>query len=275
MSEYYAKLKTALNSVRKVTDFVPRVAVVLGSGLGTLADEVEAVAEIPYRDIEGFPVPTVEGHKGRFVLGYIGNTPTVIMQGRVHMYEGYSAKDVVMPTRLMRMLGADTILLTNAAGGLNPDFSGGSLMLIRDHISSFVPSPLIGENVDEMGTRFPDMSDVYSKRLSSLMLECATELKIDLKQGVYCQFRGPQYETPAETRMVRMLGADAVGMSTAVEAIAARQCGMEVCGVTCVTNMACGISDKKLTHEEVQEVAEKVSGEFRTLIKDFISRLED
>lgn len=275
MSEYYAKLNAALNSVRKVTDFVPRAAVVLGSGLGALAEEIEIAAEIPYRDIEGFPVSTVEGHKGRLVFGYIGNTPTVIMQGRVHMYEGYSSREVVMPTRLMRMLGADTLLLTNAAGGVNFDFSAGDLMLIRDHISCFVLSALIGENVDELGTRFPDMSSVYDPRLCSLMLECAKGLNIDLKQGVYCQLTGPQFETPAEVRLVRTLGGDAVGMSTAVEAAAARHCGMKVCGVSCITNMACGITDKELTHMEVQETADRISQQFKSLVKDFISRLED
>ncbi len=275
MSQYYSKLEAALKSVREVTDFVPRVAVVLGSGLGALADEVDDVAVIPYRNIEGFPLSTVEGHKGRLVLGYLMGTPVAVMQGRVHMYEGYSSKEVVMPTRLMHLLGAKILLLTNAAGGLDPDFSGGSLMLIRDHISSFVPSPLIGENVDELGTRFLDMSDVYSPYLGDIMLKCAEDLHIDLKEGIYCQFRGPQYETPAETRLIRMLGASAVGMSTAVEAIAARHCGMEVAGVTCITNMACGISNTKLTHEEVQEVAARVSHDFKSLVKEFISRLEE
>lgn len=269
MSGYYGVLERALASIRAVTDFKPRAAIVLGSGLGALADELDSVAEISYKDIEGFPVSTVEGHKGRLVFGYIGKTAVVIMQGRVHLYEGYSPLEVTMPVRLMRMLGAEVLLLTNAAGGVNKSFQAGDLMLIRDHISCFIPSPLIGENVNELGTRFPDMSSVYDTELCSLMLDCNPRLK----EGVYCQLTGPQYETPAEVRLVRALGGDAVGMSTACEATAARHCGMRVCGVSCITNMAAGVSDKPLSHSEVQETADRTADTFKALVRDFIGRL--
>jgi purine-nucleoside phosphorylase len=269
MSGYYEVLKTALASVKRVTDFKPYAAIVLGSGLGALADELDSFAEISYKDIEGFPVSTVEGHKGRLVFGYIKKTPVVIMQGRVHLYEGYSPLEVTMPVRLMRMLGAEVLLLTNAAGGVNKSYQAGDLMLIRDHISCFVPSPLIGENIDELGTRFPDMSTVYDKELCSLMLSCNSQLK----EGVYCQLTGPQYETPTEVKLVRTLGGDAVGMSTACEAIAAKHCGMRVCGVSCITNMAAGVSDKPLSHSEVQETADKTADTFKALVRDFIGRL--
>jgi purine-nucleoside phosphorylase len=269
MSKHFTELEKALSSVRKVTDFKPYAAIVLGSGLGALADEIECVAEISYRDIDGFPVSTVEGHKGRLVFGYIGKTPVVIMQGRVHLYEGYKSTEVVMPIRLMYMLGARVLLLTNAAGGVNTSFNAGDLMLIRDHISCFVPSPLIGENIDELGTRFPDMSNVYDNELCELMLSC----NLSLKEGVYCQLTGPQYESCAEVRLVRTLGADAVGMSTACEAIAARHCGMRVCGVSCITNPAAGVSDKPLSHSEVQETADRTADTFKALVREFIGKL--
>lgn len=274
MSEYYAVLKKALESVRRVTDFVPRTALVLGSGLGSLAEEIDIETEISYGSITGFPVSTVEGHKGRLVLGYMEGAPVVIMQGRVHMYEGYSPRDVVMPVRLMKMLGAETLLLTNAAGGVNTNFAPGDLMVIRDHISFFVPSSLIGENVEEMGQRFPDMSSVYSAELTEKLLKKGKELDISLKEGVYCQLTGPQYETPAEIRAVRALGADAVGMSTACEAIAANHCALKVCGISCITNMAAGVSEKPLSHAEVQETADRISHTFKTIVKEFVGSLK-
>ncbi|MDO4942646.1 MAG: purine-nucleoside phosphorylase [Lachnospiraceae bacterium] len=266
----YHKLMTCLNSVKEKIDLKPEVALVLGSGLGDFADEIKIVDTIAYTDIEGFPVSTVKGHKGRFVFGYVKKTPVVIMQGRVHYYEGYPMSDVVLPIRLMGMLGAKKLLLTNAAGGCNPDFQPGDFMVITDHIATAVPSPLIGPNIEELGTRFPDMSEVYSKRLQSVIENCAKECGIEVQKGVYVQFTGPNYETPAEVRLARIWGGDAVGMSTACEAMAAHHMGMEICGISCITNMAAGISKTELSHKEVQETADRVAKSFKELVTKII-----
>lgn len=262
----YQKLMTCVASVREKTDFKPEIGLILGSGLGDYADGIEIVQTIDYTDIEGFPVSTVKGHKGRFVFGYVGKTPVVIMQGRVHYYEGYEMSDVVLPTRLMGMLGVKKLVLTNAAGGVNETFQPGDFMMITDHITTGVPSPLIGPNLDELGDRFPDMSEVYSKALQEVIRKSARECGITLKEGVYVQFTGPSYETPAEVRMCRIWGGDAVGMSTACEAMAARHMGLEVCGISCITNLAAGLSQKPLNHKEVQEIADRVSSQFKNLI---------
>lgn len=267
MNVNYEKLVKCCDACRKVTDFKPKVALILGSGLGALADEIEVVASIDYKDIDGFPQSTVAGHKGRFVFGYIGRVPVVIMQGRVHYYEGYSMADVVLPTRLMKLLGADILFLTNAAGGINCDFKPGTLMMLTDQISSFVPSPLIGANIEELGPRFPDMSNIYKKELQEIIWSSAQELGIPLQKGVYIQFTGPAYESPAEVRMAARLGADACGMSTACEAVAANHMGMKVCGISCITNMASGISGIPLSHQEVQEVADKAAVQFKQLVR--------
>ena len=269
----YNKLMTCLESVRKKIDFKPEVALILGSGLGDYADEINIVDAIEYTEIEGFPVSTVKGHKGRFVFGYVEETPVVIMQGRVHFYEGYPMADVVLPTRLMGMLGAKKIQLTNAAGGVNDTYRPGDFMLITDHITTGVPSPLIGPNMEELGTRFPDMSEVYSVRLQSVIRKYAAECKIDIQEGVYGQFTGPNSETPAEVRMAKLWGGDAVGMSTACEAMAARHMGMEVCGISCITNMAAGISQQQLDHKEVQETADRVSAAFKELVTKVVTNM--
>lgn len=273
MNQVYEKLQNCLKSVREKTDFVPEVALILGSGLGEYAEEIEVVTTINYNDIKGFPVSTVAGHKGRFIFGYVNKVPVVIMQGRVHFYEGYPMTDVVLPTRLMGLLGAKTLLLTNACGGVNKEFHAGDFMLIRDHIATSVPSPLLGENIEELGPRFPDMSDVYRRELRGIIKEVAKEEGIELQEGVYLQLSGPAYESPAEVQMCRILGADAVGMSTACEALAANHMGMKVCGISCITNMACGITDQPLSHAEVQETADRVAPIFKRLITASITKI--
>ena len=262
----YNKLQSCVNSIRAKTDFVPEIALILGSGLGDFAEQIECVASVEYSEIEGFPVSTVAGHRGRFVFGYLGGKAIVAMQGRVHYYEGYSIGDVVMPTRIMGMLGAKKLILTNAAGGINYNYRPGDFMIITDHISNFVPSPLIGTNIEELGVRFPDMSEVYSKRIRTLIHKAAVECGISIKEGVYVQLTGPNYETPAEIRMCRALGADAVGMSTVPEAIVAAQCGMEVVGISCITNMAAGVLPQKLNHQEVMDTAALVHDKFHKLL---------
>ncbi|MBE6984487.1 MAG: purine-nucleoside phosphorylase [Ruminococcaceae bacterium] len=269
----YEKLQNCLACVREKTDFVPDVALILGSGLGALADEVEAVATVDYHDIEGFPVSTVPGHKGRFVFGYFGDVKVVIMQGRVHFYEGYDRSDILLPTRLMVLMGAKALFLTNAAGGVNRNFNAGDFMLIRDHIMTIFPNPLIGANMDELGPRFPDMSEVYDKTLSRIILDTAARLEIPMQQGVYCQLTGPTFETPAEVRMLTTLGVDAVGMSTASEAVAARHAGIRVCGISCITNQAAGISPTPLSHEEVSETGNRVGPLFRKLVRESIEAM--
>ena len=266
MSKEYDKLLRCYHSVREKINFEPQVALILGSGLGDYAEQVQVEAVLDYHDIEGFPVSTVLGHKGRFVFGYIQNVPVVIMQGRVHFYEGYDMHDVVLPTRLMGMLGAKVLFLTNAAGGIQKGMHAGDFMLITGHISSFVPSPLVGPNIEELGTRFPDMSEVYKKDLQEIIRNTAKNCGIPLKEGVYVQTTGPNYETPEEIRMYRSLGADAVGMSTACEAMAANHMGMRVCGISCISNLAAGISENPLTHAEIQETADRVAPLFQQLI---------
>lgn len=275
MNPVYEKLERCYKSVRKRTDFAPRVALVLGSGLGDYAEEIQIEKILPYEEIEGFPVSTVPGHKGRFIFGYVGSVPVVIMQGRVHYYEGYAMTDVVLPVRLMKLLGAEILFLTNAAGGVNFDFHPGDFMMITDQISSFVPSPLIGANVEELGERFSDMSQIYDKELQNLLEETAGDLGIALQKGVYIQLTGPNYESPAEVRMCRLLGADAVGMSTACEAVAANHCGMKICGISCITNLACGMSDTPLNHKEVQDIADKKASEFKRLLTEAILRMQE
>lgn len=268
-----SKLEKCYEICREKVSFQPEVAIVLGSGLGIYAEGLEVVSIIDYADIEGFPISTIKGHKGRFVFGYIGGVSVVVMQGRVHYYEGYSMEDVVLPIRLMAMLGAKTIILTNAAGGVNESFQPGDFMMIEDHISSFIPSPLIGTNDEKLGTRFPDMSEVYDKELREIILNAAKEIGLPIRKGVYLQFTGPAYETPAEIRMSRTLGADAVGMSTVCEAIAANHMGMKICGISCITNMACGIEQKPLNHKEVQETADRVVDTFKNLMRIVIENI--
>lgn len=274
MNPVYEKLQKCYESYKKKIQFTPKVALVLGSGLGDYANDIKVEATLDYHDIEGFPVSTVPGHKGRFIFGYVGETPVVCMQGRVHYYEGYEMSDVVLPARLMKMMGAEVLFLTNAAGGIQLGMKAGDFMMIKDQIGCFVPSPLRGANMDELGVRFPDMSQIYDLELQKLVRRAALKLDIDLKEGTYMQLSGPQFETPKEVAMCRTLGADAVGMSTACEAIAARHMGMRVAGISCISNLACGITAVPLSHEEVQETADRVAPKFKALVTEIIQNIK-
>lgn len=273
MGKEYERLLSCLECVRKKVDFQPKIGLVLGSGLGDYGESIALEYVMDYSEIEGFPVSTVPGHKGRFLFGYVEGVPVVAMQGRVHYYEGYPMADVVLPIRLMKLMGAEILFLTNASGGVNETFVPGDLMMIRDQISDFVPSPLIGENIEELGPRFPDMSHIYDEELQNVLREAAQTLDISLKEGVYIQFTGPNYESPAEIRMSRILGADAVGMSTSCEAVAANHMGMKICGISCISNMAAGISKQPLDHKEVQEAADRVAPLFKKLVTESIRRM--
>lgn len=275
MNEVYEKLLRCYESVKDKIPFEPQVGLVLGSGLGGYADSgnIDVKATISYKDIEGFPVSTAPGHVGQFVFGYVGDVPVVCMQGRVHYYEGYPMTDVVLPIRLMKLMGAKQLFLTNASGGIQMGMKPGTLLILRDQITCFVDSPLIGPNIPELGVRFPDMSEIYSKRLRDIATQVALEQKASFTTGVYLQLKGPNYETPAEIAMARTLGADCVGMSTGVEAIAANHMGMEIIGISCITNLAAGISPNRLSEEEVLETGKRVSKEFEALVTEIIKRM--
>ncbi len=273
MNEICFKLQNCLKSIKNKVNFTPKAALVLGSGLGDFASQIETEAILDYHEVEGFPVSTVEGHAGCYVFGRIGDVPVVCMQGRVHYYEGYSMSDVVLPIRLMKLMGAEVLFLTNASGGIKQGMRAGDFMLITGQIASFVPSPLIGANINELGARFPDMSHIYDEDLQKIVKKTALDHGIDLKEGVYLQMSGPQYESPEEVSMCRILGADAVGMSTACEAIAANHMGMRIVGVSCISNMASGISPNPLTHEEIQETADKTAPLFQKLVYESIVRI--
>lgn len=274
MNEVYEKLMGCYDCVRRKTDFVPEVAIVLGSGLGDYAESIRVECELPYSEIDGFPVSTVLGHAGKFIFGYIDEIPVVCMKGRVHYYEGYPISDVVLPTRLMKLMGAKILFLTNAAGGVNTSFHAGDLMLIKDQISVFAPNPLIGANIDELGVRFPDMSTVYDAELQQIIRRTAGENGIFLQEGVYAQLTGPSFESPAEIRMLRTLGCDAVGMSTVVEAIAANHMGMKICGISCICNLAAGMTATPLSHEEVQAAADQAAPNFKKLVTESVKKFK-
>ena len=269
------QIKASADFILKQSKYKPEIGLILGSGLGSLADTIEDAEYYNYSDIPNFPTSTVEGHAGRLVIGKLGNKQVVAMQGRFHYYEGYSMTDVVLPVRLMKLMGAEVLFLTNASGGVNYDFSAGDFMLIQDQIADFVPSPLIGENIEELGPRFCDMSEVYDKYLRKIIKDTAKKLNIPLKEGVYIQLTGPNFETPAEVRMCRILGADAVGMSTACEGIAANHMGMKICGISCISNLACGMTEEPLSHEEVQATADRVAPLFKKLITASIVKIAE
>lgn len=267
------RVREAAEYVASQTDLRPAVGLILGSGLGGLADEMEDATAISYPNIPHFPASTVPGHKGQLVVGKLAGTPVYAMQGRFHFYEGYPMEQVVRPVRVMAQLGVKTIVVTNAAGGVNESFTAGDLMLITDHINMFGTNPLIGPNEEEFGLRFPDMTEAYDKQLRALALQVAEEQGLQLQQGVYMGFTGPSFETPAEIRMARMLGADAVGMSTVPEVITARHLGVRVLGISCISNMAAGVLPEPLSHEDVMKVTDRVKGTFGALVKGIVAKL--
>ena len=262
----YACAEQAANTIRSRISLEPRIAVVLGSGLGDFANEFQNSVAIPYAEIPGFPTSTAEGHAGRLVVGKVSDVPVLAMQGRVHYYEGYSLEQVTFPVRTFGMLGIKTLVLTNAAGGINNDLSQGALMVISDHLNLMGVNPLRGPNDARLGPRFPDMTEVYSRELQQRAVAEANAMGLNLRRGVYAGLAGPSYETPAEIHMLRGLGADAVGMSTVPEAIVARHMGMQVLGISCITNMAAGMSDQVIHHEEVMETGRRVRDIFARLL---------
>ena len=276
MDYTFAQYQESAQAIRaRIGDFVPKVAMILGSGLGYLGDQVEQPIAVPYGDIPHFKASTAPGHKGRLVFGTLEGRSVAVMQGRMHHYEGYSYEEVAYAVRVLRLLGCQTLFVTNAAGGVNYSFHAGDLMLITDQIKIFLESPLRGENLPEFGPRFPDSSYLYTPKLQALAKQQARALDIDLKTGVYMYFPGPQYETPAEIRMARILGADAVGMSTAPEVITAGHCGMDVLGITLVSNMAAGVLPQKLTEQEVLDAAEAAKEKFSGLLLACLAHLDE
>ncbi|MFJ7975227.1 purine-nucleoside phosphorylase [Peribacillus sp. JNUCC 23] len=269
----YEKIEKAASFIKEKFNATPEIGLILGSGLGVLADEIENAVKIPYSEIPEFPVSTVEGHAGQLVLGELSGKKVVAMQGRFHYYEGYPMELVTFPVRVMKLLGVEKMIVTNAAGSVNESFVPGDLMLITDHINYTGTNPLIGPNDERFGPRFPDMSEAYSKQLRAKAKEIATSLQLDTKEGVYLGFSGPTYETPAEIRLARVMGGDAVGMSTVPEVIIARHSGIEVLGISCITNMAAGILDQPLSHEEVIETTEKVKSSFLSFVKEIVNQM--
>ncbi len=261
----YHDYEKMADCVKGICNFQPELGAVLGSGLGDFVSQIEVVGTVPYNEIPGLPVSTNKAHKGQFVFGYFQGIPVVLMQGRIHCYEGYTSEEAVAPIRLMKLLGIKGLILTNAAGAINTSFHPGDLMMIDDHIACLIKSPLIGENIEQFGTRFPDMSDIYSETITDQIVTEANKEGLNVQRGVYMQFYGPQYESKAEIRMARAMGADAAGMSTAIEAIAANHVGIKTVGISLLTNMAAGILKEKLSDAEVLEVAEKSSRDITKL----------
>ena len=269
----FDKIQQSVDFIKSKGNIQPKIGLILGSGLGVLGDEIENATKIKYNDIPNFPISTVEGHAGCLVLGELEGKSVVAMQGRFHYYEGYTQQEITFPVRVMKALGVETIIVTNAAGGANPNFKPGDLMVITDHINLSGNNPLMGKNDNKLGARFPDMSKAYTPKYIDLVKTCAKELNMDVQEGVYAFFSGPTYETPAEVKMARILGADAVGMSTAPEVIVASHSKMDVVGISCITNMAAGILDQPLDHEEVIETTQKVKEEFLSLVKNVVNKI--
>ncbi|MBP3200108.1 MAG: purine-nucleoside phosphorylase [Lachnospiraceae bacterium] len=274
MSKEYKILQEAYDSIKKKIPYVPEVAITLGSGLGDFVNNLKIDSVIDYKDIKNFPKATNQNHKGKFVFTQINGVKTLVMQGRIHFYEGYSAAEAVRPVRLMAMMGVKKFIVTNAAGTCNKNYKVGDLMIIKDHISFFAPNPLIGENVEELGTRFPDMTDIYDKDIIKVMKKVATKNKIKMQEGVYIQLKGPSFETATEIKIAGKLGADAVGMSTVIEVIAARHAGLRVGGISVITNMGTGLSKVKLSDDDVRETANKIAKKFEKLVIGIIGNLK-
>lgn len=276
--EFVEKIQAAAGSIRAKASSIlenkpSAIGCILGSGLGELADQLKDAVILPYNEIPHFPVSTVEGHAGKLVIGTLMNQTVIAMKGRFHFYEGYSMREVTFPVRVMKALGVDTLLITNAAGGVNTDFQAGDLMIITDHLNLTFTNPLIGKNDLELGPRFPDLSQAYHPELIALAQAAGRKSRISLKQGVYAYFTGPNYETPAEIKMARILGGDAVGMSTVSEVMAAVHSQMKVLGISCISNMAAGILDQPLHHDEVIETTQKVKADFIQLVKNILAML--
>jgi len=265
--ELQQQIRAAADYILSHVAYRPAIGMVLGSGLGDFADTLEDAVRIPYAEIPNFPVPTAPGHVGALVFGKKQGREVVVLQGRIHFYEGLSQKEITLPVRVLAAIGVKKLVLTNAAGGVNTSFAPGTLMMISDHINFSGANPLIGPNLDDFGPRFPDVTDLYTKALRHTVKEAAAQAGIAVQEGVYMMFSGPNYETPAEVRMAKIVGADAVGMSTVPEALIAGHCGMEVIGISCITNIAAGLSDQKLDHSEVLEIANRVHDTFRRLLE--------
>lgn len=274
-SNLYSQAQATASLLRNAVDAPPRVAMILGSGLGALADEITDPTIIDYQDIPGFPVSGIEGHAGCLVFGELEGVDVVVMKGRAHYYEGWSMKEVTFPIRAFSLLGVDHLVVTNSAGGADPNYVPGDLMIISDHLNLTGDNPLRGPNEGEFGPRFPDMTDPYDGELRQLMRQVAAKLDVSIKEGIYAGMAGPTYETPAEVAMVRQGGGDAVGMSTVPEVIVANHCGMKVAGVSCITNMAAGLSGQKLSHDEVKETADRVHETFVGVIRNFVAALSE
>ena len=272
-NEILIKINEAVDFITKSLNFKPEIALILGSGLGDMADEVENPTIIDYKDIPNFPVSTVEGHKSRFVFGDLAGKKVAVMQGRFHYYEGYKPQEVVFPVWVMKALGITKLIVTNAAGGVNTSYKPGQLMLIRDHINFAGINPMIGPNISEFGPRFFDMSNAYNKNLRQIAKNCAAKLNLEIQEGNYIYLSGPNYETPAEIRAFRILGADAVGMSTVPEVLAANHCGVSVLGISCISNMAAGILDQPLNHQEVMETADRVKHDFIEFVTAIVKEI--
>lgn len=273
MDHYLSIIQAAADALRARLDELPEIGLALGSGWGDFADRVEDAVRISYQDTPGFPATGVSGHAGEWVFGRIAGKRVAVMNGRYHYYEGHDQKTVTLPVRVMQLLGVKTLLLTNAAGGVNQSFGVGDLMLIEDHLCLTGASPLFGPNIDQLGPRFPDMTHAYDPDLRSLAMRVASEQGFDLKTGVYAQMPGPTYETPAEIRMLRLLGADAVGMSTVPEVVAARHGGLRVMGLSCITNMAAGVLDEPLSHAAVMEAGKRAAGRIHAFLEEMIRRI--
>lgn len=273
MNNYMEKFNETVNYIKEKVENIPKIAIILGSGLGSLSDDIENKIVIPYSEIPNFPVSTVAGHKGELIFGTLENVPIIAMNGRFHYYEGYDLKETTYPIRVFKLLGVETLILTNAAGGINENFNKGDLMIIEDQLSFFAESVLRGPNMDEFGDRFIDMSNTYNKDYISKLKEIMLNITGKCHTGVYAYMKGPTYETPAEIRALRVLGADAVGMSTVPEAVVATHSGIKCAGITCITNMAAGVTNEVLTHEDVKETANKVEANFKKIIKEFVKNI--